>query len=144
MIMLMGLVRRSLIVAVMAVTALASAFDGCLMDCHPQAQASAAEAHAHCHPPALSSVEGPALSSAEGASPQQAGARWQADPTCRHDHTAAAAESAVRTRLDSRPLGVTASLQTLSVRPLVSISPLAGRSTPDRTAPAVARVPLRV
>ena len=128
MIVLMGLVRRSLIVVVMAVTALASAFDGCLMDCHPQAHASGIEAHAHCHP----------------ASPQQAGVRWQADPTCHHDHTVAAAESAVRTRLDSRPFGVTASLQTLSVRPLISISPLAGRSTPDRPGPAVAFVPLRV
>jgi hypothetical protein len=136
MIMLMGLVRRSLIVVVMAVTALASVIDGCLMDCHPQAQASAAEAHAHCHPPALSSVEGGSL--------QQAAARWQADPSCHHDHTVAAAESAVRTRLDSRPLGVTASLQTVSARPLVSISPLAGRSTPDRTGPDVALVPLRV
>lgn len=136
MIMLMSLVRSSLIVVVMAVTALASAFDGCLMDCHPQAQASRAEAHAHCHPPALSSVE--------GASPQQAVARWQADPACHHDHTAAAAESALRTRLDSRPLAVAASLQTLSVSPLVSISPLAGRSTRDRTGPALALVPLRV
>ena len=128
MIMLMGIVRRSLIVVVMAVTALASAFDGCLMDCHPQAQASGTAAHAHCHP----------------APPQQAGARWQADPTCRHNHTAAAAESAVRIRLDSQPRDVVASLQTLSVRPLVSISPVAGRSTPDRTGPAVALVPLRV
>jgi hypothetical protein len=136
MIMLMGVVRRSLIVVVMAVTALASAFDGCLLDCHPQAPAAAAKAHAHCHQPVLSAVEGP--------SPQQARSRWQVDPTCHHDHTAAAAESALRTRLDSRPLGVTASLQALSVRPLVSISPLAGRSTPDRTGPAVALVALRV
>ena len=136
MIMLMAIGRRSLIVVVMAVTALANAFDGCLMDCHPQAQASGAAAHAHCHRPALSSVE--------GAPPRQAGVRWQADPTCHHDHTAAAAESAVRIRLDSQPLGVAASLQTLSVRPLVSISPVAGRSTPDRPGPAVALIPLRV
>jgi hypothetical protein len=138
MIMLMGPVRRSLIVVVIAVTALAGAFDGCLMDCHPQAQAQAsgAEVHAHCHPPALSSVE--------GVPPQQAGLRWQADPTCHHDHTAAAAESAVRIRLDLRPLGVTASLQTLSVRPLVSISPVSRRSTTDRSGQAVALVALRV
>src|SRR5258706_11614067 len=99
MIRLMGTVRRSLIVLVMTVTVLASALDGCLIDCHPQAPAAGAEAHAHCHAPALSSVEGPALSSVEGAPPQQAGSRWQADPTCHHDHTAAAAESTVRIRL---------------------------------------------
>ena len=136
MIRLMGIVRRSLIVVVMAVTALASALDGCLMDCHPQAPAAATEAHAHCHPPALSSVE--------GAPSPQAAARWQADPACHHDHTAAAAESAVRIRIDSQPLGVVASLQMLSVRPLVSISPVFRRSTPDRSGPTVALVPLRV
>jgi hypothetical protein len=128
MIRLMGIVRRSLIVVVMAVTALASAFDGCLMDCHPQAPAAGTEAHAHCHP----------------APPQQAGIRWQADPTCHHDHTAAAAESAVSIRLELRPLGVAASLQTLSVRPLISISPVARRSITDRSGPALAIVPLRV
>jgi hypothetical protein len=137
MIMLMGIGRRSLIAVVMAVTALASAFDGCLLDCHTQAPPSVGgEAHAHCHP----------------APPQQTGVpstelragRWQADPTCHHDHTAAAAESAVRIRLESRPLGVVASLQTLSTRPLVSISPVAGGSTTDRSEPAVALVPLRV
>jgi hypothetical protein len=136
MIRLMSIVRRSLIVAVMAVTALASALDGCLLDCQPQAPASGTEAHAHCHPPALSAVEGAPL--------QQAAGRWQADPTCHHDHTAAAAESAVRVRLDSQPLDAVASLQMFSVRPLVSISPLVERSTPDRTGPAVALVPLRV
>ena len=128
MIMLMGIGRRSLIIVVMAVTALASAFDGCLMDCHPQAPASAAKAHAHCHQP----------------SPQQAGARWQADPTCHHDHAAAAAESTVRIRLESRPLGVAASLQTRSLPPLSSISPVARRSITDRSGPALAIVPLRV
>jgi hypothetical protein len=136
MIMLMGILRRSLIVVVMAVAAVTSAFDGCLLDCHPQAQASAAETHAHCHPPALSSVE--------GASPQQARARWQADPTCHHDHTVAAAESTARSRVDSRPLCVAAPLQTPAVRPRVAISLLAGRSTPDRPGSAVALVPLRV
>jgi hypothetical protein len=129
MIMLMGVARRSLIVVVMAVIALASAFDGCLMDCHTQAPAAVrAEAHAHCHP----------------LPPQQAGLRWQADPTCHHDHTAAAAESAVRIRLDLRPLGITASLRTLSVRPLVSSSPVSRRSTTDRSGQAVALVALRV
>jgi hypothetical protein len=136
MIISMRAARRSLIVIVMVVTALASVFDGCLIDCHPQAPASGTDTHAHCHPAALSSAEGAPL--------QQTSLRWQADPACHHDHTAVAAESAVRTRLDSRPLGVTASLQTLSVRPLVSISPLAGRSSPDRSGPAVALVPLRV
>lgn len=128
MIVLMGIVRRTVIVVVMAVTALASAFDGCLMDCHPQAPAAGTEAHAHCHP----------------VPPQQAGIRWQADPTCHHDHTAAAAESAVSIRLELRPLGVAASLQTLSVRPLISISPVARRSITDRSGPALAIVPLRV
>ena len=129
MIVLMGLVRRSLIVVVMAVTALASAFDGCLIDCHPHAAASETAAHAHCH----------------AAPPQQAGSRWQADPTCHHEHpTVAAAESAVRIRLDSRPLGVAASFQALSVRPLVSISPVTRTSTRDCSGLAVALVPLRV
>jgi hypothetical protein len=127
MIVLMGILRRSLMVVVMAVTALASAFDGCLIDCHPHAAASETAAHAHCH----------------AAPPQQAGSRWQADPTCHHDHAAAAAESTVRIRLDSRPLGVAVSLQTLS-RPLISISPVAGRSITDRSGPALAIVPLRV
>jgi hypothetical protein len=140
MIGLMGIVRRGLIVIVLAVTALASAFDGCLMDCHPQAAAAGTEVHAHCHPPALSSVE--------GVPPQQAGVpstgRWQADPTCHHDHTTATAESAVRIRVESQRLGVTASPQPLSTRPLVSISAVASRSTADRPGPTVALAPLRV
>ncbi len=128
MIVVMEIGRRSLIVIVMAVIALASVFDGCLIDCHPHVAASETAAHAHCHP----------------APPQQAGSRWQANPTCHHDHTAVAAESALRTRLDSRPLGVAASLQTPSVRPLISISPVARRSITDRSGPALAIVPLRV
>ena len=136
MIRVMGIGRRSLIVVVMAVTALASALDGCLMDCHPQAPAAGTEVHAHCQPPALSSVE--------GAPRQQAGVRWQADPTCHHDHTAAAAESAVRIRIDSPPLGVVASAPTLSVPPLVPISPVSRQSTPDRSGPTIAIVPLRL
>jgi hypothetical protein len=131
MIRVMGIGRRSLIVAVMAVTALASALDGCLMDCHPQAPAAGTQVEAHCHPPALSAVEG-------------AGTRWQADPTCHHDHTAAAAESAKSIRIDSQPLGVVASPQTLSVRPLLPISPVSRQSTPDRSGPTVALVSLRV
>ena len=134
MIRLMGIVRRSLIVLVMTGTALASALDGCLIDCHPQPVAGA-EAHAHCHPPAPSSVEG---------GPPQAGMQWRADPTCHHDHTAAAAESAVRMRIDSQRLGVVVSLQTLSVRPLASISLVARRSPTDRSGPTVALAPLRV
>jgi hypothetical protein len=144
MIVVMGFVRRSLIVVVMAVTALASALDGCLMDCHPQAPAAGPVAHAHCHPPALSSVEGAPPQQAGTPSTQRGARRWQADPTCHHDHAAAAAETAVRIRVDSRPLGVAASLQTLSVRPLVPISPVVRRSTSDRSAPAVPLVPLRV
>ena len=130
MIRLMGAVRRNLIVVALTVTALASAFDGCVMDCHTQAPATvAAEAHTHCHP----------------APERQAGVRWQADPTCHHEHpTVAAAESAVRIRLDSRPLGVAASFQALSVRPLVSISPVTRTSTRDCSGLAVALVPLRV
>jgi hypothetical protein len=130
MIVVMGIVRRSLIVLVMAVTALTSVLDGCLMDCHPQPPAAGTEVHAHCH------RAGPPTELRTGV--------WQADPTCHHDHTAAAAESVVRVRLDSQPLGVVASLQTLSVRPLASISPVFRRSTPDRSGPTVALVPLRV
>ena len=144
MIMLMGILRRSLVVLVMTVTALASALDGCLVDCHPQAPAAVTEAHVHCHPPALSAVEGPALSSVEGPPAQQTGAHWQADPTCHHDHTAAAAESAVRIRIDSQRLGVVVSPLTLCVRPPVSISLVARRSPTDRSGPALAIVPLRV
>jgi len=129
MIRLMGIVGKSLIAVVLAVTALGGAFDGCLMNCHAQALAAAGtQAHAHCHP----------------APSQQAGVRWQADPTCRHDHAVSAAESVVRPRLDSRPLGVVALLQTLAVRPLAPLSSVAGQSTADPSRPTVALVPLRV
>jgi hypothetical protein len=125
----MGLVRRSLIVLVAIVTALAGAFDGCLLDCHAQSPVLdvQATAHSHCHPAAA----------------QQAGARWQADPTCHHDHASAAAESAARNRLDSRVLGVVVSPATQLDRSVVSTVPDM-RSTADRSGPMVALIPLRV
>lgn len=128
MIRSMGIVGRSLIVVVMAVTALAGAFDGCLMHCHAQPPAVDTQAHAHCHP----------------APPSQPGALWQADPTCHHEHDVFAAERAVRTRLGLRPLSVIVASQELAVRPLALISSVATRSTADRSTPIVGLLPLRV
>jgi hypothetical protein len=124
----MGSVRRSLIALVMIVASLAGAFDGCLLDCHPQSPAVDARAHTHCHPvPA-----------------NQSAVRWQADSTCHHNHTAAAAESAVPTRLDSRPLGIVPSPQTFAIGCLTQSPSRATPSTAARSGPTVALVPLRV
>lgn len=127
--MLMGFVRTSLIVLVTTVTALAGALDGCLLDCHPQPPIRdvQARAHAHCHPP-------PA---------QQAGTRFQADPTCHHDHDAAAAESAARQRVDARGVVLVAPFTVHPESPVAS-TPSAARSTTDRRLPVAARIPLRV
>jgi hypothetical protein len=125
----MKLVRRSLIVLVTTVMALASAFDGCLLDCHALARVRTVQttAHAHCHTvPA-----------------QQAPVGWQADPTCHHDHSVGAAESAARNRLDSRLLGVVVSPATDPDRSVVSIVPVIP-STANRSGPTVALIPLRV
>jgi len=125
----MGLVRIALIALVTIATAVAGAFDGCLLDCHAQAPVKKLQvtAHAHCHP----------------APAQQASVRWQADSACHHDHTSAAAESTSRNRLESRILGIVVSLATHPDRLAISIVPVA-RSIDGWSAPTLDLVPLRI
>ena len=122
----MSVTRRTLIVIVMTASALVGAFDGCLIDCH--AEAPTAHPHARCHPT-------PTRSDA---------VQWQADRTCHHDHTIAAAEAARPSRFSIRTAGMTASAR-VDVTPIVS--PIVW-STPPVTrclsASFVALVPLRI
>jgi hypothetical protein len=118
-----------LVVLVTSMVVLSSALDGCLLDCHPRQrdQDVQASAHAHCH----------------AATSPNTGTRWQADPTCHHDHATAAVESTARNRLDSRELGVLASFVLHPDRPVASILPVI-RSTASRSTPAADFLPLRV
>jgi hypothetical protein len=115
------------IVLAATVVALASAFDGCLLDCHAHARNVQTTAHAHCHP----------------APAQQASVRWQADSRCHHDHSAGAAEGAARSRFDSRVVGIVASWAADPHRPAISILSVP-RSIGRHTAPTVSLAPLRV
>jgi hypothetical protein len=128
MILLTKFARRQLVVLVTSIVVLSSALDGCLLDCHAhqRVQDVQASVHAHCH----------------AATSQNTGTRWQADPTCHHDH-AAAAESTARNRLDSRELGVLASFVLHPDRPVASI-PTVIRSDASRSTPTVDFLPLRV
>jgi hypothetical protein len=121
--------HRQLVVLVMSVVALSSALDGCLLDCHAhqREQDVQASAHAHCH----------------AATSENTGIRWQADPTCHHDHAAAAVESSARNRLDSRELGVLASFVLHPDRPVASNPPII-RPIGSRSAPVADFRPLRV
>jgi len=133
----MPFVRRSLIVLVAAVTALAGAFDSCLLDCHPQppVRNAQASAHTHCHP--MAAQQAGTLSTRPGAG------RWQADPTCHHDHAVAAVESATRNRVESRAVSLSAPF---ALQPDHSVAATLSvmRSSADRLPPAVARIPLRI
>jgi hypothetical protein len=129
MIRLTKFAHRQLVVLVTSIVVLASALDGCLLDCHAgqRGRDVQASAHAHCHPPPS----------------QHPGTGWQADPTCHHDHATAAAESIARNRLDSRELGVLASF-VLRPDPPVTATPLVIRSIANRSTPAADVIPLRV
>ena len=129
MIKVTNFAHRQLVVLVTSIVVLSSALDGCLLDCHAgqRGRDVQATAHAHCHPP-------PSQHTRTG---------WQADPTCHHDHATAAAEGTARNRLDSRELGVFASLALHPDRPVTSIPP-ATRSIANRSTPAADFLPLRV
>jgi hypothetical protein len=129
---MMGLTKfahRQLVVLVTSIVVLSSVLDGCLFDCHSRQrdQDVQASAHAHCH----------------AATSQNTGIRWQADPTCHHDHADAAAESTARNRLDSRELGILASLVLHPDRPVASIPPVV-RSIASRSTSTADFLPLRV
>jgi len=121
--------RRQLVVLVTAIVVLSSALDGCLLDCHAVQRAVdvQASAHAHCHPQPS----------------QHNGSAWQADPTCHHDHAAAAAEGIASHRIDSRDLAVFASFVLHPDRPVASIPPVT-HSSAARSTPAADFLPLRV
>jgi hypothetical protein len=129
MIWLTTFAHRQLVVLVTSLVVLSSALDGCLLDCHARQrdQDVQASAHAHCHAAASQNTE----------------TRWQADPTCHHDHAAATAEGTARNRLDSRELGVLASFVLHPDRPVASIPPVI-RPIASRSTPADDFLPLRV
>jgi len=129
MIWVTNFAHRQLVVLVTSIVVFSSVLDGCLLDCHAAQRGRdvQASAHAHCHP----------------APSQHTGPGWQADPTCHHDHTTAAAESIARNRVDSRELGVLASFVLHPDRPVASIPP-ATRSLANRSTPAADFLPLRV
>jgi hypothetical protein len=129
MIGLRNFAHRQLVVLVTTIVVLSSALDGCLLDCHTEQRAedNHVSTPAHCHP-------GPS---------QHSGTRWQADPTCHHDHAVAAAEGTARNRLESHDLGVFESFALLPDRPLASLVPVIA-STTNRSAPPDDFLPLRV
>jgi hypothetical protein len=128
--------HRQLVVLVTSIVVLSSALDGCLLDCHGRQRDQDVQAtgYTHCHPAPAEQVVTP---------PMQVTGCWQADRTCHHDHTSAAAESTARNRLDSRELGVLASFVLHPDRPVRSIPPVI-RSIAIRSTPAADFTPLRV
>jgi hypothetical protein len=137
MIRLTKVAHRQLVVLVTSIVVLSSALDGCLLDCHARQRDHdvQAAAYTHCHPASAAQVVTP--------SRQVSAGRWQADQTCHHNHTSAAAESTARNRVDSRELGVLASFVLHPDRPVASIPPVV-RSIADSSTPAADFIPLRV
>ena len=129
--------HRRLVVLVTSIVVLSSALDGCLLDCHARQRDRDVQATAYtrCHPAPAEQVVTPPMQVTAG--------RWQADRTCHHNHTSAAAEGAARNRLDARELGVLASFVLHPDRPVASVPPVL-RSIANRSTPASDCVPLRV